>query len=715
MLLLGLALASAPFAHSSQQDGRVTLTYATPRPLEGPDGPARVAGGSNPCAADVDGDGALDLLVGASDGGLVFASVEGGRLGAWSSVETLGPQPSWGRRHVGAAIGDLLGSSEPDLVVACGDDRLRVHEGMRTDEGRRYRAEAVEWPLPPSAQGRFDLGDLDGDGALDLVVGSFGGPVAWLRNEGDRDALSFAEPERIEGVGEAYNSCPRVLDLEGDGELDLLVGVNWGYLAVHRRQEGRLAFGRRRLLQDGQLGQQVQLREILEDNSTPTLADLDRDGVQDLVVGGKNGSLWWLPGMGSEGHLQTFEQALADGDGSLGPQLVEDEALRGRVFGALRALQADLALGLVGARGRRALFDQLAALPERYPELLRRREFDQETETFSCPLFAQFAVVLKACAPDTRAGRARVAAALGEAPGYRRLLVDHGVVFYDNARATEEQLERMGALLDAIPRGTWDVELVSVADWIGPGSRDQRVEARSAINIFGMRLGVPENSFGRDAVREGKTDVYLICFAHELAHNMLDTVGRRTRPDLFARKYAGLRRAAGDAVVWHEEVTRGYDRAATRALFREQGLWDGEDATWNEAWVRRFREEGAFDRAHLRGNVEFFLNAPQEAFSTLANQWFADSELMVRFAKDRFDAGFEACADQLLLIAEYLSQGRDRVPGYRLEPGGALSVASLGLRRDAEGRIRVLQASDFEAVFTYRDDDLVEAFELRTK
>ena len=88
---------------------------------------------------------------------------------------------------------------------------------------------------------------------------------------------------------------------------------------------------------------------------------------------------------------------------------------------------------------------------------------------------------------------------------------------------------------------------------------------------------------------------------------------------------------------------------------------------------------------------------------------------MVRFAKDRFDAGFEACADQLLLIAEYLSEGGDRVPGYRLEPGGALSVASLGLRRDAEGRIRVLQASGLEAVFTYRDDDLVETFELRTK
>ncbi len=719
LLITPLLLLGAATAHPGAGAGdapRATLTFASPRPLQGPDGDLDLGESTLPCAADVDGDGRVDLLVGTGDGSLLLLTLRDGAVESTTPMAELGVVPGWGRRPVGAALGDLVGSDEPDLVVACGDDRLRVHEGRREAGGRRFAAEAVEVALPASAQGRFDLGDLDRDGNLDLVVGSFGGPVTWLRGRGKERGLGFDEPVPLDGVGEAYNSCPRVFDLEGDGDLDLLVGVNWGYLAVHRCEGEPTGFGPRQLLQDAELGDSVRLRERLEDNSSPALVDLDADGVLDLITGGKNGTLWWLPGLGSAGHLGVVEQALAEADGALGEQLVADPALRGRVFGALRALQADLRLGLLsGAGERERLWRQLEALGARYPESLRRRRFDQERETFSSPLFAQYALVMKGCAEDTPRGRARVAKALEEPPAYARLLVDHGVFFHDNARATPEHLERMAALLEVIPRGTWDVELISVADWIGPGARDQRVEARSGINIFGMRLGVAENSFPRDAVREGKTDVFLICLAHELAHNMLDTVGRRTRPDLFARKYAGLRRAAGDAVVWQDEVTRGYDREATRARFQAQGYWDGQDATWNEAWTRRFRGNDAFERAHLRGNVEFFLNAPQEAFSTLSNQWFADSRLMVRTAKDRFDAGFPACADQLLVIAEYLSQGGDRVPGYTLEPGGALATESLSIQRDSRGRLRRLQAEGIQATFGYGEGDLVTAFDLQDR
>ena len=694
---------------------RATLTFAAPRPLQGPEGDLDLGEASLPCAADVDGDGALDLLVGTGDGSLLVLTLGAGVVTGSRPIQDLGVAPAWGREPVGAALGDLVGSSEPDLVVLSGGDRAFVHEGLRVDGQLRFSAEGQELPAPPSAQGRFDLGDLDGDGHLDLVVGSFGGPLVWLRNRGDRATLSLDEPRPIAGVGEAYNSCPRVFDLEGDGDPDLLVGVNWGYLAVHRGEpapSGELRFGPRQLLQDAEQGREVQLRERLQDNSSPTLVDLNGDGVLDLVSGGKNGSLWWLPGRGPSGHLAVVQEAMAEGGETLGERMVADAALRGRLFGALRALQADVRLGLVDDAGRSALRKELVALADLYPQSLRRRRFDQDSQTYSSPLFAQFVLLLKACSPDTPAGRRSVAQALGEPAGYERLLVDHGVVFHDNARATEAHLERMAALLDAIPAGTWDVELVSVADWIGPGAREQSLEARSGINIFGMRLGVPENSFGRDAVREGKTDVFLICLAHEVAHNMLDTVGRRTRPDLFARKYAGLRRAAGDAVAWHDEVTRGYDREATRARFRDRGLWDGQDGSWSEAWTRHFRGSEAFERAHLRGNIEFFLNAPQEAFSTLSNQWFADSRLMVRAAKDRFDAGFEACADQMVLIAEYLSQGTARVPAYRLAPGGELTVEALRIERDGEGRIRVLAAPGLRATFSYGRDDLVTGFEL---
>ncbi|MGB0333679.1 MAG: hypothetical protein ACPGPE_17865, partial [Planctomycetota bacterium] len=96
-----------------------------------------------------------------------------------------------------------------------------------------------------------------------------------------------------------------------------------------------------------------------------------------------------------------------------------------------------------------------------------------------------------------------------------------------------------------------------------------------------------------------------------------------------------------------------------------------------------------------------------------SNQWFADSELMVEFAKVRFDAGFPACADQMLLIAEYLSDGGPTAPSYRLAPGGDFSASTLRIRRDSKGRIRELRGEDLRAGFKYTPDDLVEAFELQ--
>ncbi len=132
--------------------------------------------------------------------------------------------------------------------------------------------------------------------------------------------------------------------------------------------------------------------------------------------------------------------------------------------------------------------------------------------------------------PDSRANRERVADALDFQGGYRRLLVDLGVLFIDNDTATTEHLEAMYRLMMAMPKDAWDVETITVAGWLGPAVKTQKIRSRSGINIFALPLGRPENSFDGDSPRPGATDVYLICLAHELAHNMLDTVGRRTRP-----------------------------------------------------------------------------------------------------------------------------------------------------------------------------------------
>lgn len=77
--------------------------------------------------------------------------------------------------------------------------------------------------------------DWDGDGRWDLVVGGGAGTVKWFRNEGTKGAPKLAKgvelvkgnghgPAKNGATGPAMRVKPHVVDWNGDGALDLLLG-----------------------------------------------------------------------------------------------------------------------------------------------------------------------------------------------------------------------------------------------------------------------------------------------------------------------------------------------------------------------------------------------------------------------------------------------------------------------------------------------------------
>jgi hypothetical protein len=46
-----------------------------------------------------------------------------------------------------------------------------------------------------------DLVDIDGDGKLDIVAGNYGGVFFVYRNEGEADAPSFGKPSKLQSEG----------------------------------------------------------------------------------------------------------------------------------------------------------------------------------------------------------------------------------------------------------------------------------------------------------------------------------------------------------------------------------------------------------------------------------------------------------------------------------------------------------------------------------
>lgn len=691
-----------------------TLSYQEPVALTEGNAPIDLNDHAATRLFDWDQDSDLDLLVGGGDGKLwLFQNIGTTKLARFKSKQPIlaGNRDRWGDSYTGVLLTNLVGNPLADLAVCHSGNQVTIHENIGKKGAPTFSELGITFEVQNNCQGRFDAADWNGDGTVDLITGSFGGKLQWHPNLGTADSPKFGSGKPFYGIQSAYNAHPRLIDFNQDGRLDLLLGNNWGSVTLYLNQKENLTLQKSKPLLWSD-GSNLNIRQNNGDDTTPELVDLDHDGVLDLVSGGKNGQVFWMRGIGLPSRVTQLKDLLKTNADKLGEQLSADDDFRKQVFGLLASLQSDLAGGLIPREAAAKLFSDLAPLANQHAKVLTRQKFDIENSPYLPMLAAQYWVVLKEALPDSLANRKLVADAIGFEAGYRRLLVDFGVLFIDNNMATREHLATMHQLMMAMPRDAWDVETITVAGWLGAGIKTQKIRSRSGINIFDLPLGRTEDSFPQDSPRPGVTDVYLICLAHELAHNMLDTVGRKTRPDLFEAKFAGLSQAAGDDIVFQSPKSKGIDFPATKKKFQKLGLWDGVPGNWKTAWDDYFKNKEQFDRSYARGNVKFFLDAPQEAFATLANQYFANSQLMLDFCKTRWDAGHRSNINQFLLIADYLSGGNDEVQFYTLRPGGGLRVATAKLTRDEKNRITSVQSPNSIAKFNYADQTLIGKFEL---
>ena len=679
-----------------------------------------------PRAVDFDRDGRTDLLVAAEGVVWLYRNIGTPQIpvfGAGVRLQAGGVEISTGSDVSSLTLTDLTGDSIPDLVVSDSANHLRIYRNTATALATPVYAAPVLLSAENNSpfdlsNSRFDLGDWNNDGLPDLIVGAFSGDVSVFLNTGTGSAPRMSTTG-IEILEEPYNVFPRWIDISRNGVPDLIRGINWG--DVHYWFDPVRHAGDLNRSESGQLtitaanGTSPAL-QTLTDGPVVDFADFNGDGVLDLVIGGQlagnNVFLTFGRAKSMDGYLADLEAIYDAHPADLGLAL---EANSQQMLTEVRtALQGIVDLMKVASPSeRQTMYSTFATHIRKYP-WLRLIEVDLSLQHHVPSLIVQNILIAGNLLPDSPRHRRDVADLFQLSGLYRPLYLNFRFLVGDNVQASTGQLESLFTFLSYHPRESYPDTLLTIDQFWGDG-RGALVEYfGDSKNTFSDETGSASDEWAADlreailAVKPGNStsgDIFTFVVGHEATHSLDAYVRSRENSDLERRWGQYLVLAAGADVI---AGTDGFpDFAATRQHFFEAGYWDGDDASWNQAWTAYWSTGpgAAFgDRNILRGeagglNVQFFLDNPQESLATQGNQHWVDSEGRLIGAIDRFRQGFTPNLTEALTFLDFQSVGLNRVPMFDIEPSAATSravwnVSWADLRRDDRGYITEIIMAD---------------------
>ncbi len=162
---------------------------------------------SFPALADVNGDGIPEVVFG-SDDHMVYAVRGNDGSVAWNFL-TDGPMRS------SPAVADVNRDGICEVVFGCEDSTVYALNGV---DGRVVWAAKCDGPIRSAPA----IGDIDCDGRVEVVVTTYDSCLHAI--DAETGELIWQSSHRGEKSGALVQSCPCLVDLDGDGRMEIVTG-----------------------------------------------------------------------------------------------------------------------------------------------------------------------------------------------------------------------------------------------------------------------------------------------------------------------------------------------------------------------------------------------------------------------------------------------------------------------------------------------------------